>query len=220
MQKLEKSVFNDDEFIAMLAHDLKTPIRAQMSVIKLLCSNYINEFSDDVKNLIINLNASNKYLQCLLDNILNEYRINKKQFNLQIETHDIRQTIEEVLSDIRILSFVKEQKIEVNYSADNFIKNYDEIEIKRVLINLLSNAFDYSKENSTIIINVSLILSKLKIEIISQAQSLNLADNKRYSKVNFGLGLIICEKIINIHGGEFYKKINEDGNFVAVFILP
>ncbi len=219
MQDIKEALFENEEFIAMLSHDLKTPVKAQIRAINLLKTNFRNEFSDELFDLILNLDASNKYMQCLLDNVLCDFRINKNKFVLNKKENDIRKTIEEVLSNIGILFEVKNQKIEVNYLASNFIKSYDDIEIQRVLVNLLSNAFNYAKENSTIKLNINSELEKLKIEIISHTKVQDLFSCNLKNKANFGLGLIICEKIIKFHNGEFITKI-KDGYFQAVFCIP
>lgn len=160
-----KITLNDTEFLAMLAHDMKTPVKAQVTALKLLYSGAFGILSKEASNTILNILASNKYLQLLLDNILGDYRINKSKIVLNKTKNDIRKTIEESIKNIGILFETKEQKVEVNYLTEDFIKLYDEIEIQRVIINLLSNAFEYSKENSTINISVKTKGINLSVEV-------------------------------------------------------
>lgn len=206
----------------MLAHDMKTPIRAQVMALDLLYSGAFGKLSKEANNLILNIMASNKYLQLLLDNILGDYRVNKDPVALKKTKNDIRKTIEESIDNINILFESKNQKIEVKYLAEEFVKLYDEIEMQRVVINLLSNAFEYSKENSTINITVKNEGVNLCVAIKSKILFLNARKNEKnpYRKVSTGLGLKICEKIINAHDGKFYKEKNENGEFLIIFELP
>lgn len=204
------------EFLAMLAHDMKNPVKAQLRGINLLYSGIFGEFSEEAKNLILNIIASNKYLECLLDDILNQYRINGDSFNINKNFNDLRKTLEEALCNIGILSEVKGQKIIINYNTDNFVKNYDEVQIQRVIINLLSNAFKYAKENSQIIINIQKKGNNLEFLMENERIS-KLSDN--YFKDGCGLGLIICNKIIEAHNGIMINEINET-SYISGFTLP
>lgn len=210
-----KITLNDAEFLAMLAHDMKTPVKAQVTALKLLYSGAFGILSKEASNTILNILASNKYLQLLLDNILGDYRINKSKIVLNKTKNDIRKTIEESIKNIGILFETKEQKVEVNYLTEDFIKLYDEIEIQRVIINLLSNAFEYSKENSTINISVKTKGINLSVEVKSKIKF-----DKTPYKTGTGLGLKICEKIIFAHNGSFCKEKSEEGDFLTAFELP
>lgn len=212
-----ESLIGDCEFLAMLAHDMKTPVKAQIMALKLLYSGAFGKLSKEACNLILNLLASNRYLQLVLENVLGNYRINKNDFILNKTKSDIRKTIEESIGNIQVLFEAKEQKIEVNYLADDFIKFYDEIEIQRVIINLLSNAFEYSEENSTINIEVNNIGKNLCVEIKSSAK---INNKKRLEqKTSTGLGLKICRKIIEAHCGKIRQE-NRNGKFSVIFQLP
>lgn len=221
MSDIKHFKFKDIDLIAMLSHDLKTPIFAQIRALNLLHSGLCGDFSKEADNLIVNLIASNKYMQCLVENILLDYKIKNKNFDLLIEKHDFRKTLEEVICSIGILSEINEQKISINYPSDNYIKSYDEIEIKRVIVNLLANAFKYSKENSTIKLEIKANLNSLVFKIESEVafyanKQEKLQEKKKYG---FGLGLIICEKIISLHEGEFLPPNINDGFYSVGFIL-
>lgn len=218
----EKYAFENMNFIAKLAHDMKTPVNAQIRAMELLYSGAFGKLSREAKNIILNVTASNIYLQSLLDNVLSDYRINNGNFILKKTKNDIRKTIEKAVINIGILFETKGQKIVINCMTDEFIKNYDEIEIQRVLINLLSNAFEYAKENSDITINVRKNSLGLNIEIKSRTKiTENYGKNTKFdfNKSNCGLGLIICEKIINAHNGKIFKEI-QNGEYIVSFCIP
>ncbi len=223
MSNIQEFATNDTEFIAMLAHDLKTPINAQVRAMNLLYSGICGEFSPEAKNIILNVIASNKYMQSMVDNVLNRYRINSGKLLINKQNHDFRKTLEEALCNIGILSEVKEQKVVINYLSDNYIKKYDEIEIQRVLINLLSNAFQYAKENSSIEITIKNDGNRLSVlieSVLPECFKGKPFDNTDKKKLNCGLGLLICEKIILLHKGKFQKGNIENGIYKSGFLLP
>ena len=223
MYKTKQQAKENLDFLAMIAHDLKTPVKAQIRAMNLLYSGIYGEVSSEMRNLILNIIASNKYLQCLVDNILGDYRIKCGKFSLVKSENDFRKTLEEVLCNIGILSEVKGQTIEINYLSDNFLKTYDDIEIQRVVMNLLSNAFEYGRENSAITINISSNNKGIEFEIQSEFKSrIDAQDDvyKKQLKSNCGLGFIICSKIIFAHKGIFKKPLIEEGVYKTGFILP
>lgn len=219
MPHIKKYDFKNLDFIAMLAHDMKTPVKAQIRAMNLLYSGVYGEFSEDARNLIKNIIASNKYMQCLVDNVLSDYRMNNRKFILNKTENDLRKTIEEVISNIGILSEVKGQRIIINYFTDNFLCMYDEIEIQRVIANLFSNTFEHAKENSSVELTVEKKTGQLEILFKSANSSFESRPFNNY-KAGTGLGLIICETIINAHNGEFIRDFGNKDVYITGFRLP
>lgn len=218
MHYLKKRGKDTMEFLAMLAHDLKTPVKAQIRALNLLYGGAFGAMSEEAENIIKNIIASNKYMQCLIDSVLSEYRLNNGKFVLNKTKCDIRRTLEEALRATGILFDTKEQKVSVKYLSDKYICNYDEIEIKRVFINLLSNAFEYSREKSEILITVSREADKIKFQIYSTS-AIKQAGFECYKR-GTGLGLAICEQIIEMHEGEFAAGMAKDDNYISGLSLP
>ncbi len=223
MPDTRHKAFDNLDFIAKLSHDLKTPVEAQVRATNLLYSGIFGEFSPEAKNILLNIIASNKYMYGLLNNVLGQYRMNGGNFVLNKTENDFRKTLEEALCNIGILSEVKGQKVVVNYNCKNYIKKYDEIEIQRVIINLLTNAFEYGKENTPVTITVMSKGGKLLFTVESSS-FVNCAKTSQHStpslKEHFGLGLLICEQIMALHGGNFFREKSQEGVYSAGFVIP
>jgi len=220
MYYLKKRDKDDTKFLAMLAHDLKTPVKAQIRALNLVYAGALGEVNEEIENIVKNLIASNKYLQCLIDSVLSEYRLNSGSFVLNKTKNDIRKTLEEALRATGILFDTKEQKISVKYLSDNYICNYDEIEMKRVFINLLSNAFEYSKEKSHILITATREADKIKFQIQSSSAIKQSKDSFSCYKKGTGLGLSICEQILEMHEGDFAAGVAQDDEYISGLSLP
>lgn len=221
MSDIKQKAFSNFDFIAMLSHDLKTPVKAQTRAVNLLYSGCFGEFSPEAKNVLLNIIASNKYMQSILDNILGRYRLAKGDFVLNKTNNDFRKTLEETLLNVGVLSEIKGQKVKINYLSEDYIKKYDEIEIQRVLMNLFINAFEYGRENTTVSLTVEDINKQLSFKIESKIKKIYTNPVvKNLATTSYGLGLKICEKIIALHNGIFYKEVIEDEIYKTGFVLP
>ena len=149
----------------------------------------------------------------MAENVHTNYKIENSRLKIEKTKNDIKLNIENTIENLRFIISQKNQKINVNYK--NIIESfafYDDIEIKRVLTNLIVNASEYSFDNSTIDILVEKENNHFKITVsdtglgimnddvdsIFKKYSIN---SKDYRKVGTGLGLYICKAIINAHGG-------------------
>ncbi len=202
-----------ENFIEMLTHDLKTPIRAQIQALNLLLKDYFGPLNPKQREIIKEIMASNKYMQNMAENVLTNYKIENGRLKIQKTKNDIKLTIENTIENLRFVISQKNQKINVNYK--NIIESfafYDDIEIKRVLTNLIVNASEYSFDNSTIDILVEKENNHFKITVSDTGLGIMNDDvdsifkkystnSKDYRKVGTGLGLYICKAIINAHGG-------------------
>ena len=190
-----------ENFIEMLTHDLKTPIRAQIQALNLLLKDYFGPLNPKQREIIKEIMASNKYMQNMAENVLTNYKIENGRLKIQKTKNDIKLTIENTIENLRFIISQKNQKINVNYK--NIIESfafYDDIEIKRVLTNLIVNASEYSFDNSTIDILVEKENNHFKITVSDTGLGIMNDDvdsifkkystnSKDYRKVGTGLGL-------------------------------
>ncbi|GBF23114.1 signal transduction histidine kinase [Candidatus Gastranaerophilus sp. (ex Termes propinquus)] len=224
-------VSQKEDFIAMLTHDLKTPIRAQIAALRLLSNGCFGKLNFEQAEIVNEIMASNKYMQNMTDNVLLKYKSERGKLQIQKETHNIKDTIESTLSKLKYLVAQKRQTIKVNYDLTSEQAYYDEIEIQRVLTNLIVNATEYSPENSAIGINVKSADAEILISVEDSGCGMNeeefelfikkyTSQAKTYKKIGTGLGLYICKKIVDTHGGSMsVEKLPKAGSRFT-FTIP
>jgi len=232
VRKLNNQLLLEKEnFIAMLTHDLKTPIRAQIQALDLLLKDYFGALNPRQREIVNEIMASNKYMQNMAENVLTNYKTENGKLKIQKTKNDIKTTIENTVENLKFIISQKNQSIKVSYkNADDTTAYYDDIEIKRVLSNLIVNASEYSFDNSVINITVEKLDKNFKITVSDTGLGIQPSDidtlfkkystnSKDYRKVGTGLGLYICRAIVNAHGGTIEASRPKDGGMSFSFTI-
>ena len=120
---------NDSTFLAMVIHDLKTPIIAEICALELLLKNKPpNSFEHDLINDML---GASKYMKTLVENLLLKYKTEKNELKLQLELCPIETIISKSIEEIQYLTKDKKQKITFKNETKDSICEVDFIEIKR-----------------------------------------------------------------------------------------
>ena len=217
-----------NQIIASISHDIKTPLTSVIGYADRLKNNSLSQekkikYIDKIynKSLLMKeiLEEFDDYQSC---NIKETMKFENKK--IKDICDNIRKDFEEELKDKNII-------LNVNSNCDNKLVNIDEVKIKRVFSNIITNSVNHFKGNNGIIdINISLIKDKVKIEIKDNAGgSLDENSIKKIfeplyttdpSRKISGLGLSICKQIISAHDGMIYAINNDIGGLSIIFKLP
>ena len=220
-----------DEFLAMITHDLKTPISAEINALKLLLKNNLGELNEPQQEILTDILSSAKFLKTMTDNILCSYKQNNSEIEFRPEKHDLITVIENCINETKYLLKDKEinLKFETNLTkAPVFI---DIIEIKRVINNLIGNASDYAPIKSQITLNLTKLNNEFIFSITDQGAGINLPNPndifecnmtlaKTNKRIGFGLGLFISKNIITSHGGRIFAQSELNKGTTITFTIP
>ena len=203
------------EFLASVSHEFKTPLNAIIGFCDLLSEKIDN--SENIKYLD-NIYKNSVYLMSLIKTILEYARSDSQPLTIKRERIRTKQVINEILQDFSEMR--KEKNIAFNYTLSDIIINADIIRFKQLVYNLVSNALKFSKENSKVSI-VTYVNRKKEFvfEIRDKGDGISKKDITKifnfFTQVNrnelkrqqgSGVGLALCRKILQAHGGEIYVK--------------
>lgn len=220
-----------ETFVATLTHDLKTPTIAQIKALDLLLSNSMGELNKDQKDMMILIKESCTYMHEMLSNLLSTYKYENGDYTLNIESVSLLGLIEDVCHEVE--SLLKEKNIKIHIKAPEIIKNinFDRMQIKRVLMNLIGNAISYAYNGTDINIDVlkEKKFARVKIESASPYINPSILKNifdkyvthaAKYNKIGVGLGLYLSKKIVNAHNGEISAISFEENKNIFEFTIP
>ena len=205
------------EQMAALAHDLKTPLTIIKGSSELLEELDLKKDAAELNENIISEVANMEfYISKLIEIIKSEkeYELVKKKINLV-------EFIKEVIKTGN--SLCSKKKIKFKSEIENIpeVIKADRSALKRALVNVISNAVDYSVENGEVSFKTYADNDRIAFIIEDcgkgfSREELKLAterfyqgDKSRNSKNHYGMGLYISKKLIEKHDGNIYLDNSE-----------
>jgi len=231
LEKRRELEVQRDDFIATLTHDLKVPLFASVQTMEYLLKGSYGDLSDKQRYVIGHLIVNSKSLLNMVNTILDSYKYEAGKQNLIKRNTNIIKLINECM--IEIAPLVEEKKHELNFNImDSDIEvMVDRDEIKRVIINLLSNAIVYTPAKGKIDIKVDNKTNSVEVSVRDNGVGISEDSLKaifeRYSKgskslrkIGTGLGLYLSKYIIEAHGGKIWVESMENIGSTFYFSIP
>ena len=221
-----------ETFVATLTHDLKTPTTAQMNAMKVLLDESLGSLNPQQKEMVELTLNSNIYMSNMISTILATYKSDSSDIILKPEKFDITELISSTCKEISNLAHTKEQNIIVKASIDNPLITADKLQLKRAIVNLLSNAITYGFEKTNIEITLKEENSTVFLDVLNHCRYIppermkeiflkyKSSENAKFNKASTGLGLYLSKQIIKAHSGEIHAHSYENQTCIFGFSIP
>lgn len=235
INEAEAANSSKSNFLANMSHEIRTPMNAIVGMTELILREH--DISENVQENCFNIQNSGRSLLSIINDILDFSKIESGKMELIEESFNIASTLNDVLN--MAITRKGDKKLEIIVHADPEIPCGligDEIRIRQVIINLVTNAIKYTNEGCVSIrvsqtkqhygINLSVSVSDTGIGITEQNleklfSSFQQVDTKKNRAVEgTGLGLAISKKLITQMGG-FIDVTSEYGKGSEFrFVIP
>lgn len=220
-----------DEFLAIAAHELKTPITSLKGFAQ-LTSRLIDKGEEiDMAQIRQAMNVINQQadkLNHMMSRLLDISRIESRRLSLELTVVDLAQIAREVVEKIGVSSG-RTVLLDAPESAPGLM---DGIRLEQVLTNLLDNAVKYSPESEPVEVQVSLP-SPDSVRVAVRDHGVGIPPERRQRVFDrfyqahgdgalggMGLGLYISRHIVEMHGGIITVDCPEDGGSRFTVSLP
>ncbi len=220
-----------------LPHQLRTPLNGILGLSQLLIEDFQEMDVDEIQESLIDINTSAKRLYKLVSNFLLyadleilDHHPERLQSLVQGTLSHPNTVIQKTLKQLLDADPEREADITLRLHPDCDINVSEEV-FKKVLEELLDNAFKFSEVGTPIEINSHVIHPNYHLKIIDQGQGMTASkiaslgiyqkfDRSRYEQQGLGLGLIIVQRLVELQGGEIeIKSIPQQGTIIQL-ILP
>jgi PAS domain S-box-containing protein len=217
-------------FVSMVSHDFRTPLTIIQSN-----ANLLQSFSDRLDEEKKSKYFSRIYTQIqrmvdLLDDVLNFSRADAGTSALNLVESDLNQICRGIAEEFQSTDEMNHLLIYKGTPGPTNIP-LDEKLLQQAIINLLSNAFKYSPEGSTVYLELSLENSHAVIRVIDSGIGIPKADQVRLFDMfhragnvgtitGTGLGLAIVKRAVEAHGGHVEVESSEGQGATFIVKLP
>ena len=220
------------EFVANVSHELRTPITSIKGFIETLKDGAIEEPENNRRFLNI-IETHAERLNNLISDLLELSRIESREIGMEFHPVNLRESIENVVSNFRRAVEQKGYIVEIDIPLDFPQVVADPEKMEQVFSNLLDNAIKFTPEKGKICIraidrgkNVQIEISDTGIGIPREHlprlfERFYRVDKARSREIGgTGLGLSIVKHIIQAHGGKVGVESESDKGSKFYFILP
>jgi PAS domain S-box-containing protein len=221
-EALEESDRRKDEFLAMLAHELRNPLAPIAAAADLLPiagtdAARVRQLSD-----IIARHAN--HMTSLINDLLDVSRVTRGLITLDQESIDIKTLLTEAIEQIRPLIEARSHRLETHFAAERVVILGDRKRLVQVVANLLSNAAKFTPTGGHIVLRMDTSEERVTIavrdngigmppDLLARAFEL-FAQGERTpdrSQGGLGIGLALVESLVHLHGGTITAHSNGPG---------
>lgn len=229
-EHLKKLDRNRSEFLNAAAHELRVPITIISGYCSLLHEMGIDNFTLEQKECLDATIEGTNRLIALINNMLDLSRLNAGKMQMLIGENDLCGLAHEVFRDLRSMTARNELMVEIE-APEQCQALFDSEKIKRVLLNLVSNAVKFTPPGGQIRIEVAIQPEELIVTVADTGRGIP-ADripelfkefiqlDPEHAGKGTGLGLSICKKIVEAHQGRIWVESTLGAGSRFSFALP
>jgi len=231
-RQLEVASQHKSEFLANMSHELRTPLNAIIGFSEVLTDRMFGELNEKQEEYLKDIYASGTHLLSLINDILDLSKIEAGRMELELTDFDLPMALDNALMLVRERAQRRSLTLHKDVHASVGQIQGDERKIRQVVLNLLSNAIKFTPEGGQIelaavpkdgCVEVSVsdtgvgIAPEDQEKVFEEFRQVGTADKKAEGT---GLGLTLCRKFIELHGGKVWVKSQVGVGSTFTFTIP
>lgn len=220
-----------DDFIATLTHDLRTPLLAAIQTLEFFLDGSLGDLTDKQKMLLDTMKKSNQDMLGLVNALLEVYKYESGKLCVVKTLFNFNELVNQCYDEVNPLALNKKIEITKKLDCTSDVEIYaDRNELRRVILNLLGNAINYTYDDGKVELVSNLNGNDLIFSVRDNGIGIAKCDIpkmfKRFSQgtsqkrsVSTGLGLYLSKQIIEAHGGKIWLESDKGKGSEFSFLL-
>lgn len=214
--QLEEASKLKSHFLAIMSHELRSPMNAIIGFSQLLLRQKANQgLSNNQQNMVERIFNSGKHLLTLIDELLDFSKLEVGCLKLQPEGLNLAELVTATVEEMRSLAEQKDLDLQANINLPNSYITHDSTRLRQILFNLLSNAIKFTDTGSIQVDVWELPANKIAIavkdtgigieesdieQIFREFRQLNQTLTRQHGGT--GLGLAITDRLVRMMEGK------------------
>jgi len=211
-QALKEADRLKDEFLAMLAHELRNPLAPIQSAISIM--QHPESDAETVQNVQIVAARQVEHMSRLLDDLLDVSRISRGRIELCLEDLDLAVIVRRAIESVHPLMDARQHQFRISLPGRPLMVSGDAARLEQVLTNLLNNAAKYTDPGGVITLSAAREGNEATLRVrdngiglepsmLSRIFELFVQAERRVDRSmgGVGIGLTLVRKLVELHGG-------------------
>ena len=231
-RELEAASQHKSEFLANMSHELRTPLNAIIGFSEVLTDRMFGELNEKQEEYLKDIYSSGSHLLSLINDILDLSKIEAGRMELELTDFHLPTALDNALTLVRERAGRKSLTLQTSVDERLGEVRADERKIRQVVLNLLSNAIKFTPEGGRIevgavprdgLVEVSVgdtgvgIAPEDQEAVFEEFRQVGTAEKKAEGT---GLGLTLCRKFIELHGGRIWVTSHVGAGSTFTFTIP
>jgi PAS domain S-box-containing protein len=211
-EELRAQARRKDEFLAMLAHELRNPLAPISNAAQLLAMTSLDPQRVRQSSEVIIRQV--RHMTSLVDDLLDVSRVTRGLVELERERVDIKAIVASAVEQARPLIEARKHALDLHMASRRCWVHGDRIRLVQVIVNLLNNAAKYTAQGGAIALSVDTDASSVTIAVRDNGIGIDRAilphvfelftqaeRTPDRSQGGLGLGLALVHSLVQLHGG-------------------
>lgn len=221
-----------DEFLYTVTHELRTPLTSIRALSEIIHDNPDMDEQQRTE-FLQSIVKETERLSHLITQVLNLEKYENGRQRLNLCSFDIVQLSKESADSLKHLAANKKIDLRIKHPDSSLLMHADEDLLRQVILNLLSNAIKFTPDGGMILLRIQDNGSEIIISVEDTGKGIPpselpfifdkffQAHNQTLKKPEGnGLGLSICKKIVEMHGGKIWVDSEEGKGTHFSFLIP
>ncbi len=229
-----------EQLLTVVSHELRTPVTVIAGYARLLLTEKVGPLNEEQRRFLHESAKSCQRLSSFIGNLLEAARDVSADGVLEVCETSLAPTIEGVVTFLKPLLEEHQLSLRLSIHRDGPRARFDPLRIEQVLTNLIGNAIKYARAGGTIEVSTRPVIfgsdgtqrPGVEVSVADDGPGVSAEDRERifepYVRAGeasraggLGLGLAICKRIVEAHGGEIRVTDRADrGGARFSFTLP
>ncbi|MHB8652225.1 MAG: hybrid sensor histidine kinase/response regulator [Minisyncoccota bacterium] len=217
LQKISSEDNAKNEFLAILAHELRNPLAPVTTSLELLNIKVGELDRPDILKIVSTAESHMRTIARLLDDLLDISRISRKKFRIQKETVELQSIIHHARETVEAFYASRTIELAVSVPKELLWISADAVRVEQILNNILYNAAKYTQAGGHVKLSATYDKENQEVVIVIQDDGIGIApdmlkkifepfvqqNNASGSRVSAGLGigLALTKRLVELHGG-------------------